>query len=84
MREVGAFAAKTHLSHLLECVNQGESIAITKHGRVIAFLTPPKAKPKLDVEDAIAGITALRQKIRRRGIKATSAEIQVMKETGRK
>ncbi len=37
---VGAFAAKTHLSELLDRVEQGEEILITRRGKPIAKLTP--------------------------------------------
>jgi len=37
---VGAFEAKTHLSELLQRVEHGEQITITKHGRVVARLIP--------------------------------------------
>ncbi|TAK73950.1 MAG: type II toxin-antitoxin system prevent-host-death family antitoxin [Gammaproteobacteria bacterium] len=84
MREIGAFAAKTHLSHLLDQVRHGETFAITKHGQVIAFLVPAEAKPKLDFDEAIAGIMALRKKITKRGAKLTLKDIQKFKETGRK
>ncbi len=84
MREIGAFAAKTHLSQLLEGVVQGESFAITKHGKVIAFLTPAETKPKLNVSEAISGIARLRKKIAKRGVQVSLKEIKIMKEEGRK
>lgn len=37
---VGAFEAKTHLSALLQRVEAGEQITITKHGRPVARLVP--------------------------------------------
>lgn len=40
MRTVGIFEAKTHLSNLLDQVENGEQIVITKHGRPIAKLVP--------------------------------------------
>ncbi len=40
METVGAFDAKTHLSALLERVEQGETIVITRHGRPVAQLSP--------------------------------------------
>lgn len=40
VREVGVFDAKTRLSHLLDQVEQGDSIIITRHGRPIAQLVP--------------------------------------------
>ena len=40
MSEVGAYEAKTHLPKLLERVNQGERITITRHGVPVAYLVP--------------------------------------------
>lgn len=37
---VGAFEAKTHLSSLLQRVESGEVVTITKHGRPVARLVP--------------------------------------------
>jgi len=37
---VGAYEAKTHLSELLERVQAGEEITITKHGAPVAKLVP--------------------------------------------
>jgi prevent-host-death family protein len=41
---VGAFEAKTHLSSLLERVEMGEEITITKHGRPVARLVPAETQ----------------------------------------
>ena len=38
--EIGAYDAKTHLPALLERVQRGEEITITKHGKPIARLVP--------------------------------------------
>lgn len=45
---VGAYDAKTHFSELLERVQRGEELTITRHGSPIARLVPvrPKATPK--------------------------------------
>jgi prevent-host-death family protein len=40
MTKLGAFAAKTHLASLLDRVERGEEITITKHGRPVARLVP--------------------------------------------
>jgi len=37
---VGAYEAKTHLSELLEKVEAGEEIVITRHGSPVAKLVP--------------------------------------------
>jgi prevent-host-death family protein len=37
---IGAFAAKTHFSDLLEKVRHGARFTVTKHGRPVACLSP--------------------------------------------
>jgi prevent-host-death family protein len=41
MLEVPSTDAKSRLSELLRTVERGETIAITRHGKVVAYLTPP-------------------------------------------
>lgn len=40
MREIGAFEAKNKLGTLLDCVENGEEVLITRHGKVVARLVP--------------------------------------------
>lgn len=40
MSTVGAFEAKTKLAELLDKVEAGETITITRHGKVVARLVP--------------------------------------------
>lgn len=56
---VGAFEAKTHLSALLDRVERGEEILITKHGRPVARLAPVAAALDADVADAVACLKRL-------------------------
>lgn len=84
MHEIGAFAAKTHLSQLLERANHGESFAITKHGQVIAFLTPVNNTATYEISDIITGIFKLRNKISARGVKMTLQEVDALKKSGRR
>jgi prevent-host-death family protein len=42
MREIDAFEAKTRLGQLLDLVEQGEEVVITRHGKAVARLVPPK------------------------------------------
>lgn len=47
-RSVGVHEAKTHLSKLLEEVEDGSSVEITNRGRVVARLVPAQSrKPNL-------------------------------------
>ncbi|MDN5751737.1 MAG: type II toxin-antitoxin system prevent-host-death family antitoxin [Nitrosospira sp.] len=40
MREIGAFEAKNKLGTLLDRVENGEEILITRHGKAVARLVP--------------------------------------------
>ena len=64
MSTVGAYEAKTHLSRLLEEVERGESVTITRHGRAIARLVPATEVPRAP-HDVIADLRAGRKGVRR-------------------
>lgn len=42
MRTVSLADAKTHLSELLNSVEAGEEVVITRHGRAVARVSPPE------------------------------------------
>lgn len=67
---IGAYEAKTHLSELLEKVEAGEEITITRHGAPVAKLVPVKrgASPEERVA-AIARIEKLASGLSLRGLK---------------
>ena len=62
MREIQASEAKTHLPQLLDDVERGEVIVITRHGRAIARLIPEMDRRREEIDQAIAGIKALRKR----------------------
>lgn len=43
MKPVGVYEAKTHLARLLDEVEKGECITITRHGKPVAVLKAPEA-----------------------------------------
>jgi prevent-host-death family protein len=43
MREVGASEAKNRFGQLLDLVEQGEEVTITRHGKEVARLVPSRA-----------------------------------------
>jgi len=51
--EVGAYEAKTHLPSLLERVQHGERVTITKHGIPVAMLVPVVQVIKPDIHAVI-------------------------------
>src|SRR6516165_2378437 len=62
MREVQASEAKTHLPRLLDDVERGETVIITRHGRAIARLVPEPHRRQEEVDSAIKNIRALRKR----------------------
>lgn len=61
MSEVGAFEAKTHLSRLLDRVENGETVTITRHGRPVAKLAPVSAPDQEARQQTIARLKAFSQ-----------------------
>lgn len=61
MKQIGAFEAKTHFSSLLDEVEQGEQITITKHGRPVARIIPFSASSKEKTAQIIGRIRELSQ-----------------------
>jgi prevent-host-death family protein len=62
MREVQASDAKVHLPQLLDDVEHGETILITRHGRAIARIAPEKNHRQEEIDKAIASIKSLRRR----------------------
>jgi prevent-host-death family protein len=63
MREIQASEAKTHLPQLLDDVEHGEIIVITRHGRPIARLVPDVDRRRAQAIEAVAAIKALRKRV---------------------
>jgi prevent-host-death family protein len=51
-REVGSYEAKTRLPELLRYVAQGERVTITRHGRAVAEISPPRRRAVLAADRA--------------------------------
>ena len=61
MITVEAFAAKSHLSKLLERVAGGEEVVITKHGRPVARLVSVQNVDRARVDDVVRQLKRLRK-----------------------
>lgn len=61
MPEIGAFEAKTHLSELLDRVERGEELVITRRGRPVARLVPANDARQRNSAEAVKRLRALRQ-----------------------
>lgn len=60
MREVGAFEAKNRFGQLLDWVERGEEVTITRHGRAVARLVP--AKHGFNRAEAHAAVRRIRER----------------------
>jgi len=59
--DIGAFEAKTHLSELLDRVEQGEELVITRRGRPVARLVPAVDAARTRAAEAVTRLRALRR-----------------------
>jgi prevent-host-death family protein len=76
---VGAFQAKTHLSELLERVEQGEVVTIARRGRPVARLVPIETGTQDRAAQAVAKLRALR-----RGATLGGLDWRELRDTGRR
>ncbi len=79
MREIQASAAKVHLPQLLDEVERGETLIITRHGRRIARIVPEVDGQQGEIDNAIAGILELRKRTGR----ITVEELLAARDEGR-
>lgn len=80
MRDIQASEAKTHLPQILDEVERGETVRITRHGRPIARIVPETNRRQAEIDKAVANIRALRQ----RTGKVTTEEILAFRHEGHK
>lgn len=60
MRKVGVYEAKTQLPRLLDDVERGETVTITRHGKPVARLVPIGPK-RPTTSEAIEALLAFRE-----------------------
>jgi prevent-host-death family protein len=80
MREIQASEAKAHLPQLLDDVERGETLIITRHGRAIARIVPEVDRRQEEIDKAIANI----KELRKRTGKITFEELRSARDEGRR
>ena len=80
MTIVGAFEAKTHLSALLDRVERGEQVTITRHGKAVAKLVPAG---EFDRAEARALVQRMLARAKAEGASATLDEVREWRDEGR-
>jgi prevent-host-death family protein len=78
---IGAYEAKTKFSELIARTEKGESFVITKNGREVARLAPPRTVDRESARRAAARIRELAARIDLGDI--TWAEIKSLRDEGR-
>jgi len=69
MPEIGAYDAKTHLSQLLDGVEEkGERYIITRHGQPVAELGPVRRDKAGEVRAALKQMDQLREELAGKGV----------------
>lgn len=64
MREIGTLEARNSLSALLEQVEKGEEITITRNGKPVARLVPAKGRNIEEAREAASVLRAIRAQAR--------------------
>lgn len=78
MKTVGAFEAKTHLAELLDLVEAGERVTITRRGDPVAMLVPVREEPAMTSDEAVAALRELR-----RGVTLGDVSVRQLIDEGR-
>ncbi|MGA3344340.1 MAG: type II toxin-antitoxin system prevent-host-death family antitoxin [Terracidiphilus sp.] len=79
MQTIQASEAKTHFLRILDDVERGESVIVTRHGKEVALISPKAQMDRERVQRAIEGIL----EIRKRTKPVSLEEILSMKDEGR-
>jgi prevent-host-death family protein len=80
---ISLFDAKNRLSALIDQVERGQQVTITRRGKPIASLVPVIAQADRR-RNAVAKLRALRESIARRGEVFTSDELKAYRDEGRR
>jgi prevent-host-death family protein len=72
-RSIGAYEAKTRFSELIARAERGESFVVTKHGREVARIEPPRA---FDREKARRAGERILARLKARATRVSEAQAQ--------
>ncbi len=61
MNDFALFEAKNRLSELIDRVEAGEEITITRRGKVVARLVPPRERVDKHARDAVSALKSSRE-----------------------
>lgn len=82
-KHVGLFEAKTHLSTLVDEVQGGGEVVITRHGKPVARLVAAQAGNSELIERRRKALLEIRERARKRGQSISIEEIKSWIDEGR-
>jgi antitoxin (DNA-binding transcriptional repressor) of toxin-antitoxin stability system len=82
MITIGAFEAKTKFSELLDRVEKGETIVITRRGKAVATMMRGNGQPS--VQDRLDALAAVREQLKEAGVAFTVDDIISARDEGRR
>ncbi len=56
MQSIGTYELKTHLSDVLDAVEHGQTVVVTRHGKPIARIVPSDAAEREGVKEAVQSL----------------------------
>jgi prevent-host-death family protein len=68
MERIGIYDARAKLSELIDRVQSGEEVVLTRHGEPVARLVPEKARRKRSRAAAVVRIRALARRLNIRDV----------------
>lgn len=87
MQSIGIYEAKSRFSALVEMVEQGEEVRITRHGKEVVRMLPMRRKPVITDEQIareLEQISALQQTVKAQAATTTVADsVAGLRHTGR-
>lgn len=85
MRSVGTFEAKNKLSELLDAVERGEEVEITRRGKPVAKLVGTRRISEEERrQEALRRLRETRAFLKEEGVTFTTEEILALRDEGRK
>jgi len=92
MITVGAFEAKTKFSELLDRVERGEEVVVTRHGKTVARIVPEggldadaeRRAREAKAAEIKAEFIRVREMLRSEGVSLTRDEIIELRDSGRR
>ena len=84
MQSVGIYEAKTRFSALIELVEQGEEVRITRHGKEVVRMLPVRRRPVITDEQIARELEQIRALQSTIQVQAATNCVASLRKTGRR